>query len=183
MCIGQAGTQPKDHHMLTAILPLLILSATPAGHEDIAALEARLVAALGANVGEAGGPDRPLDRRLRLVACDAPALIASAGWGVMQIACPARGWRLQVALHGRFLTAGADNATGAGGVTLPVGPPSVRRGDAVAVRVAGQGFAVTLRGTAEQDGAIGARIRVRTAPRTAPLVAIVTGEGTARIGD
>lgn len=150
------------------ILPALFIAfqAAPAAFEDLAALEARLVAAAGANIGAPSGPAHGLDRRLRLHRCPVAAEISPArgGWSA---ACPSLGWRVHVPLRGT----GADPASGG---------PAIRRGDAVAVRMQGRGFAVVLRAVALEDGAVGARIRLRrTSGPAAPINAIVTGPGEA----
>lgn len=146
-------------------LPLALQSA-PLLHEDLAALQARIVAVAGADIGAPGGPVLALDSRLRLHRCPAAAQI-SAATSALRISCPALGWRLHVPLVG----GASDDAAGA---------PAIRRGDMVALRIRGGGFAVVMRAIALEDGAIGARIRLRRASgSSAPIHATVTGAGEA----
>lgn len=160
--------------------PLLLMLTQTAAHEDIGALETRVVAALGAEVGSPGGPDRPLDRRLRLQRCASPATIDPSRAEVAEVACASAGWRLFVA---RISDARATDLSLSPVRLAQSATLVVRRGDSVAVRLSGTGFAVTMRAEAEQDGAVGQRIRVRSAARRTPFAVIVTGEGAARLAD
>lgn len=153
-----------------SVLPLLLVAmqAAPPAFEDIAALEARLVAASGAAIGAPGGPVHGLDRRLRLHRCPVAAEIVPSRGG-FAAACPALGWRVHVAVRGGGPVGGEA-----------AGAPVIRRGDAVLVRITGRGFSAGLRAVAMEDGAVGARIRLRpnSSPST-PITAIVTGSGEA----
>jgi flagellar basal body P-ring formation protein FlgA len=55
--------------------------------------------------------------------------------------------------------------------------PIIRRGDQVEVVALTSSFSVSTMGTAEQDGAPGDRIRVRTDRRSAPFVGQVLADG------
>ena len=55
--------------------------------------------------------------------------------------------------------------------------PVVRRGDPVSLVVMSGGFTVSRQAVAEQDGAPGDRIRVRTEPRTPPIIGQVLADG------
>jgi flagella basal body P-ring formation protein FlgA len=159
------------------MLPLLLiaLQAAPPAYEDLAALEARVVAAAGANIGEAGGPVHGIDRRLRLHRCPVAADIVPARSG-FSAACPTLGWRVHIAVSNGGADGGRDAAAG----NPTMGGPAIRRGDAVLVRITGRGFAAGLRAVAMENGAVGARIRLRpnSSPAT-PITAIVTGPGEA----
>jgi flagellar basal body P-ring formation protein FlgA len=151
----------------------LLFGASPAlaqGFENLDRLEGDLVAQLGAGIGEPGGPAAGIDRRLKLTACptrpsfDAPAMNAVA------IRCPATGWRIRVPLtRGDTASAAAPAA------------PVVQRGDAVSVVATGRGFTVSQAGVAQENGAPGARIRVRMDPRKPPIYAEVVAQGEVRI--
>jgi flagella basal body P-ring formation protein FlgA len=152
----------------------LLFGASPLaaqGFENLDRLEGDLVAQLGAGIGEPGGPAAGIDRRLKLAACptrpafDAPAMNAVA------IRCPATGWRIRVPL-----TRG-DAASTAPAHAAPV----VQRGDAVSVVATGRGFTVSQAGVAQENGAPGARIRVRMDPRKPPIYAEVVAQGEVRI--
>lgn len=67
------------------------------------------------------------------------------------------GWKLYVPMRGNPQT-GPVAAAAAVQMTAPV---VVKRGDAVQVAAGGTGFKITASGSAEQDGRVGAHIRVR----------------------
>lgn len=155
-------------------LPLWALAAVAApvaaqSFENLEMLDSRIAAALGANVGEPGGPMAPLDRRLRLAACPQPATIEEPAMGAVTVRCVAHGWRIRVPL-----TAGGGAAVRTAQVRAE---PVIRRGDQVEVVAMASSFTVSTIGTAEQDGAPGDRIRVRTDRRSAPFTGQVTADG------
>ena len=158
---------------------LLALCASPAaaqGFENLEQLEMQLAAALGANIGEPGGPAHPIDRRLKLAACPTPATIEPPALGAATIRCAPLGWRIRVPLT-RGATAPASVAGPAS--SEPRGAPVIRRGDRVELLVQGAGFTVSTALTAEQDGAPGDRIRLRGDRAAAPVTAEVTADGRA----
>lgn len=140
--------------------------------ENLELLDSRIAAALGANVGEPGGPVRPLDRRLRLAACPAPATIEEPNLGAVTVRCEPLGWRIRVPLA----AGGASVATVSRAAPERV-QPVIRRGDQVEVVALASAFSVSTLGTAEQDGAPGDRIRVRTERRSAPFIGEVLADG------
>jgi flagella basal body P-ring formation protein FlgA len=154
-------------------LALALCAATPAfgqAFENLEMLESRVSAALGAGVGEPGGPARPIDRRLRLMPCPTPADIDQPAMGAVAIRCEARGWRIRVPLMAGALAA-------APGVAQVRAEPIVRRGDQVQVVALASNFSVSTLGIAEQDGAPGDRIRVRTERRSTPFIGQVLPDG------
>lgn len=154
-------------------LPLLALAiAAPAmaqSFENLDALEMRVSAELGAGIGEPGGPARPLDRRLHLAPCPELAVIDAPALGAVAVRCPSVGWRIRIPLMAGGASASLAAATPA--------EPIIRRGDQVEVVVLASSFSVTTTGIAEQDGAPGDRIRVRTERRSAPFTGQVMDDG------
>lgn len=146
-----------------------VLCAAPAvaqGFEDLGTLETRLTAALGAGIGEAGGPASPLDRRLKLAACPAPAIFEAPRLGAATIRCEPLGWRIRVPL-----VQGAS-------VMAAKAEPLIRRGDQVEVVALGGAFTVSTLAVADEDGAPGERIRLRGADRKRPpIFGQVTDDG------
>lgn len=140
--------------LIAACLPAPVL-AEPV--QDIAALEARLLTALDAGIGEPGGPMAPIDRRLKLAACPRPVIIDPPALGAVALRCPAVGWRIRVPLA-RVATAIAVKAA-----------PLIRRGDPVEIVAETETFSVSSEAIAQEDGARGDRIRVKTDPK-APLI-------------
>lgn len=137
--------------------------------ENLEMLESRVSAALGAAVGEPGGPARPIDRRLRLAPCPMPAEIDQPAMGAVAIRCETRGWRIRVPLM--------TGALAAPGMAQARAEPVVRRGDQVQVVAMTASFSVSTMGIAEQDGAPGERIRVRTERRATPFIGQVLPDG------
>lgn len=148
------------------------LVAAPAAaqtFEDLDVLQGRVVASLGAEVGEAGGPTKPLDRRLKLTACPEPAIVEAPALGAVAVRCAPIGWRIRVPLVGGAAAAVATPAA--------LSAPAVRKGDQVELRAGGGAFQISMVAIAEEDGARGARIRVRSAPKQPPVLAEVDGPG------
>lgn len=153
-------------------LPLAfgLCAAAPAfgqAFENLELLESRVSAALGAAVGEPGGPARPIDRRLRLMPCPTPAEIDPPALGAVAVRCETRGWRIRVPLM----------AGGGAGIGQVRAEPIVRRGDQVQIVALAASFSVSTLGIAEQDGAPGERIRVRTERRATPFIGEVLPDG------
>jgi flagella basal body P-ring formation protein FlgA len=162
------------------LIPALAAGAAPLaaqGFENLEMLDSRVSAALGAGIGEPGGPTRPLDRRLRLAACPEPASIEEPAMGAVTIRCTSLGWRIRVPLVGDGDVAAGPAAPRAAQVRAQ---PTVRRGDQVEIVALSSSFTVSTMGVAEQDGAPGDRIRVRTERRAAPFIGQVLEDG--RVG-
>jgi len=156
-------------------LAVAALSAAPAAaaasHQDLTALESRLVTALGAGIGEPGGPSAPLDRRLMLQRCPANVIIDPPAMGAVAVRCAALGWRIRVPLA-RLATPVA--------MTARV-EPVIRRGDPVDLVADSSGFSVSVSAIAQEDGAPGSRIRVRTDGKGQPIFAEVIDAGRVRL--
>ncbi len=141
-----------------ALLAMASPALAQAGFEDLASLDARVAEVLDAAIGVVGGATTPIDRRLRLAACPAPATIAPPVSGAVTIRCPALGWRIRVAVGG------PTRVTESGGAaTRAAAEPLVRRGETVDLVISARGFSVSGSGIAEQSGAVGDRIRIRLA--------------------
>lgn len=155
--------------LLAAAATAPVSAQTPGGFENLDRLDNLVAAALGANVGEPGGPVTPIDRRLRLAACPEPATVDEPALGAVTVRCSALGWRIRVPLVG----GGASFMRTAAARPQPV----IRRGDQVEVVARTANFTVSTVGIADQDGAPGDRIRVRTERRSAPFIGQVTEDG------
>jgi flagella basal body P-ring formation protein FlgA len=155
-------------------LLLCAAMATPAfaqNFENLELLDSRVAAALGANIGEPGGPVSQLDRRLRLTACPEPVTIDEPAMGAVAVRCNTLGWRIRVPL------VGGSGATVTRTAVTSRPQPVIRRGDQIQIVALASGFSVSTVGIAEQDGAPGDRIRVRTERRSAPFIGQVTDDG------
>jgi flagellar basal body P-ring formation protein FlgA len=164
------------------IVTAAALAAPPAhaqSFQSIDAIEEQVVASLGAGIGEPGGPARPIDRRLKLSACPAPIIVEPVQLGAAVVRCQAIGWRIRVPVMGE---AAAAEASAPSVARAARAQPIIRRGDPVSLVVVTGSFTVSRQGVADQDGAPGDRIRVRTEPRAAPLVGQVLPDGRVAMG-
>lgn len=131
-----------------AALPTPALAAMA----DLAAIDGQVAQFTGAPQGTIGGAVLPVDRRLRLAACNAPL---SLGWHTARkesvvVQCPDAGaWWLFVPV------------TPAQQASAEPQSPAVTPNEAVTVSVVGDGFAVSQPGVAMDKGVVGAWIRVR----------------------
>jgi flagella basal body P-ring formation protein FlgA len=167
--------------MMMRALPLLALLAAPAmaaPFQNIDALEARLVNALGAGIGEPGGPATPIDRRLKLAACPTTVQIDPPVMGAVALRCPAANWRIRVPIA-RLSGSGPASTTGAGAAAKA--DPVVRRGDPVDLVAESNGFSVSVSAVAQEDGAPGSRIRVKADGKNGPIFAEVVDAGRVRL--
>lgn len=145
------------------------LCAAPAvaqGFEDLELLEARIAATLGAGIGQPGGAMRPIDRRLKLAACPGAPALAMPTPAYAVVECEAVGWRIHVPLVRTAAASAAQKAE-----------PVIRRGDQVEMIAEGGGFSVSTLAVAQQDGAPGDRIRVRTEGKSTVVTAEVDAGG------
>lgn len=136
-----------------AVLPTPALAAPySSGGADLAQIDRQVALFTGAPQGTIGGAVLPVDRRLRLAACNSPLTI---GWHTARkesvvVQCPDAGsWRLFVPVTPAQQASAVPEA------------PAVTPNEAVTVSVVGEGFAVSQPGIAMDKGAVGAWVRVR----------------------
>lgn len=143
---------------IAAAIALAASAALPgAGLADLEALDREVAAFTGAAIGAPGGPVRPLDRRMRLQACQSGVSLAwhTARRDTVLLRCgDPGGWQLFVPV---MVGAGEGQMAASPAVT------AVNRGDAVSLLVTGRGFSVSRPAEALESGAVGAWIRVRPA--------------------
>ncbi len=152
-------------------VPALLLIGTAAhaqGFEDLAVLDRKIAATVGANVGEPGGPARSIDKRLKLAACPQPAIIDAPAMGAVLVRCESLGWRIRVAL--------ARPAAGYAPAAAKA-EPIIRKGDQVELTASAGSFSVSTVAVAEQDGAPGDRIRVRSEGKKGAVIGMITEDG------
>jgi len=165
----------KTMRHLILLMGLLPSAALAQGAvENIDALERRLLIALDAGIGEPGGPAAPIDRRLKLTPCPTRAEIDPPALGAIALRCPAVGWRIRVPLVRAGMGTGQSYSAKAA--------PVIRRGDSVELRAGGGSFQVTAEAVAQEDGAPGDRIRIKTDPKAGQtLFAEVVDAGIVRL--
>ena len=162
---------------LIAAMPAAALSAP---FEDIGGLEARVIGALDADIGAPGGPVAPIDRRLKLQACPTPPTIDPPALGAIALRCPALGWRIRVPLKPADMQGVSVSSTYAPRQASSE-PAAVRRGDPVELIAQGAGLTVSTQAVAQEDGARGARIRVKTDAKSPVIIAEVVDMGKVRV--
>jgi len=139
--------------------------------ENLEMLDSRISAALGAGIGEPGGPVTRVDRRLRLAACPQAVEIGEPAMGAVTVRCQPLGWRIRIPLV----------STGQAAPTARAAPvratPTIHRGDQIQLVAISSGFTVSTLAVADQDGAPGDRIRVRTEHRAAPVIGQIMEDG------
>jgi flagella basal body P-ring formation protein FlgA len=166
---------------IALLLPLLAIASPAAAvppFQNLDALEARLINALGAGIGEPGGPASPIDRRMKLATCAQSVTIDPPALGAVALRCPAIGWRIRVPIQ-RLQPSGGGSSSGGYGqpIQAPVKEaPVVRRGDPVDLVADTGGFSVSVSATAQEDGSPGARIRVKTQQDGRPQGQIIFAE-------
>jgi flagella basal body P-ring formation protein FlgA len=160
--------------LLFLVLLIQPLPAAAQGFENLEMLDNRVAAALGANIGEPGGATTPIDRRLRLQACPQPVEIGEPIAGALAVRCAPLGWRIRVSI-----VPSAETRQAAATASRPQARPEpiIRRGDQIELIAIASGFTVSTLATAEQDGAAGDRIRVRTDRRSRPVIGQVLEDG------
>ena len=170
---------PIFRHLALAAAATAAMPAAAQTFEDIEALDHRVAAALGAGIGEPGGPARPIDRRLRLAACTGPVSVEAPTLGAATVRCEQLGWRIRVPVIGADAAPTEQESNWGGQRTARAAraAPVVRRGDPVALVVMSGSFTVSRQAVADQDGAPGDRIRVRTEPRATPIIGQVLPDG------
>ncbi|PSJ39984.1 flagellar protein [Sphingomonas deserti] len=131
----------------------------------------RVAAALGAPIGAPGGAVRGIDRRLKLAACPAPVTIEPPAMAAATVRCDPLGWRIRVPL---VMPATALATRAAAEKPEPI----IRKGDQVELTAASACFSVSTIGIAEQDGAAGDRIRIRSDRKGPPVIGIVGEDGS-----
>ena len=165
-------------HLLVLAAGLAATPASAQSFQSISAIEEQVVATLGVPIGQPGGPARPIDKRLKLSACPAPVIVEPIALGAGTVRCQQIGWRLRVPVLAEKITANLAPAANSAPVTrVARAEPIVRRGDPVSLVVTTGSFTVSRQAVAEQDGAPGDRIRVRTEPRKPPIIGQVLPDG------
>ena len=130
------------------------LAAAPAfasTFQDLAGIDSAVARFTGAQIGQAGGAQLPVDRQMRLASCQQP--LALDWYGVSQTAvrvtCPGS-WRIFVPLLAQRQAA-----------QMELAPPAIERRDLLRVEAGGSGFRVTRQGEAMEEGRVGETIRVK----------------------
>ncbi len=165
---------------LAAAAPALAQSVLPPA-QNLEVLENMVVATLGADVGQPGGPMAPIDRRMSLAACISGVQIDPPTTGAVTVRCPSAGWRLRVPLMRANMTASAGFASSTGPSPAASSSSAVRKGDPVQLVAQGRSYSISVDATAMEDADIGGRVRVATRTKGSTLFAEVVDVGRVRL--
>ncbi len=164
--------------LAAAILAGLAAPGHAQSFENLDRLDGLVAMSVGANRGEPGGPVAPIDRRLRLAPCPETPRVDAPRMGAAVVSCAAAGWRIRVPL---VPAEQAQKHHVSNDMRATSNSVIIKKGDPVQL-VAGDGsFTISRLVIADEDGAVGALIRVRPDARAAPMMARVERLGVVRI--
>ncbi|MFT9100211.1 MAG: flagellar basal body P-ring formation chaperone FlgA [Zymomonas mobilis subsp. pomaceae] len=170
-----------------ATFSLSTTSVFAADFQDLSALDKQIATSLGAAIGTEGGAVSPVDRRLHLTQCPENVVVDKPAAGTVSVHCPSIGWRIRVPLVRTMTHALNHHETSQNGQNTGTskdntkGEILVKRGDPVELIAGNSNFTVSVQGTAQQDGALGDHIRVKSDPNKPPVIAVVVESGKVRI--
>ncbi len=150
------------------ILAFLSMGGTP-GFEDTSLLDRQVAGHLGAAIGEVGGALAPIDPKLKLKRCSDALEISETQRNAILVSCPALGWRIFVPV--RLGSSGSNRSSGT------AQEPLVQRNQPVTLVIRRPNFSISYSVVAQQSGALGDYIPVRTDRKAKELVARVSGSG------
>lgn len=168
--------------MIVILLSALAASANPGGFQSTETLDRLVEQFAGAPIGMEGGARAPVDKRLKLAACEAPQLSwRSAAEDAVVIRCQGpQQWRVFVPVNALPKpVAPVVAAMPAPAVVKPV--TIIKRGDPVLIEAGSAGFSITREGLAMADAAAGARVLVKVDDKRPPVAAVALEPGRARL--
>lgn len=175
----------------TMLLALALVAAAPAEAQEFQSTELldTIVAQFtGKGVGDRGGAQAPVDKRLKLAACAAPQLDwRTDAHDAVVVRCMTPAWKIFVPVVAApqprpALQPAAAPAPAPVRAAPPVKvEPVIHRGDAVTIEAGSAGFSITRDGVAANDAVPGARVSVKVEGDKAPIQAIAIEPGRARL--
>lgn len=168
--------------MIAILLSAMAASVSPGAFQSTETLDRLVEQFAGAPIGMEGGARAPVDKRLKLAACDAPQLSwRSAAEDAVVIRCQGpQQWRVFVPVS--VLPKPATPAVTAMPAPAVVKPATViKRGDPVLIEAGAAGFSISREGLAMADAAAGGRVLVKVDDKRPPVAAIALEPGRARL--
>ena len=156
------------YHFLLPIVSVLSMGAA-APFEDTSLLDRQVAAYLGAGVGDSGGAHAPIDSRLKLKRCPNAAEISETNRNALQVSCRTLGWRIFVPIR---LGNNRNNQ-----VSGSSAEPLVQRNQPVTLVIRRSNFSISYGVIAQESGAMGDYIPVRSDRKAKELMARVSGAG------
>lgn len=167
----------------------LSVSASPGfaqGFQNLDQIDTLVATTVGAEIGEAGGANAPVDRRMRLAACPQIPSIEGPVFGAAIVRCDKLGWRIRVPLKLAAQSVAASGpAYGQSAYGRAPQPQArtilIKKGDPVQLVAGNASFSVTRQMVADEDGAIGDMIRLRGDKTVAPVSGRIEPDGIVRV--
>ncbi|MEN7536793.1 flagella basal body P-ring formation protein FlgA [Aurantiacibacter flavus] len=144
----------RRHYLIAAATTLATLATTSvaaSNFHDLATIDTAVARFAGAQIGQSGGAQSPVDRQMRLARCAAPLALDwyGAGETAVRVTCPGS-WHIFVPImRTRASVAAVEEA------------PAISRRDLLRVEAGGAGFRVSRSGEALEEGQVGEAIRVK----------------------
>lgn len=149
--------------------------------QDTKILDTAVAQFTGHAMGEEGGARMAVDDRLKLAACPLPQFEwLSPTQDAVVVRCMAPEWKIYVSVVRTKPVA----ASGPAPVPAPLAvkaAPVIKRGDAIVIEAAGQGFSITRDGVALGDAAPGDRVLVKVEDKKPPIQAVAVSAGVATL--
>lgn len=172
---------------LAALGSGLTLGASPVlaqSFQNLDQIDMLVSTTVGADIGQPGGANAPVDRRLRLAACPQIPSIEGPVFGAAIVRCDKLGWRIRVPL--KLAQAAPAQAYGQpAAYGRAVQPQSrtilIKKGDPVQLVAGNATFSVIRQMIADEDGAVGDMIRVRGDKSSGPVSGRVEPDGIVRV--
>jgi flagella basal body P-ring formation protein FlgA len=137
--------------------------------EDTVSLDRQVASHLGAGVGDVGGAHAAVNPKLKLKRCANPVEISETNRNALQLSCQNLGWRIFVPIR---LGSNRSNQDG-GGSTEPL----VQRNQPVTLIIRRSNFSISYGVIAQESGAMGDYIPVRSDRKSKELMARISGAG------
>lgn len=164
-----------------ALLASLPMPAHAQNFENIDRLDSLVAMSVGANRGQPGGQIAPIDRRLRLAACPQAPVVEATQPSYTTVSCAAIGWRIRVPLAPGQQAPMAANMPVSRAFSTQSQAVVVKKGDPVQLIAGNETFSISRLMIADEDGGVGAMIRVREDKKAAPVLARVEALGIVRV--
>lgn len=166
----------------------LILSAVPASaqtFQNLDQIDTLVATTVGAEIGQPGGANTPVDRRLRLAACPQIPSIEGPVFGAAIVRCDKLGWRIRVPLKLTPPPVAPAVAYGQAAYGRPAQPQVrtilIKKGDPVQLVAGNASFSVIRQMISDEDGAVGDMIRVHGDKTSAPVSGRIEPDGIVRV--
>ncbi|MCE7797350.1 flagella basal body P-ring formation protein FlgA [Sphingobium sufflavum] len=158
-------------------------AAAAQGFQNLDQIDTLVATTVGVGIGQPGGANAPVDRRLRLAACPNIPSIEGPVFGAAIVRCDKLGWRIRVPLK---LAPQPAPVTAYGRAPQQQPQPQARtilikKGDPVQLVAGNASFSVSRQTIADEDGAVGEMIRVRGDKTAPPVSGRIEPDGIVRV--